>query len=139
MKLFVAEKREQGYVSETDYHWCNDDDILMFGQFQLGNGNPSEVAMCGIRSRKFTTHILVKDLEIPKEFVLELITESIEKAMNCVVNDDGSYAVDLGEGWEMKFNINDILTELTNKAEKFGDGNKVICRGRVLKSVTKEG
>jgi len=136
MKLFVAEKREQGYVSETDYHWCNDDDILMFGQFQTEeNRKVNEVSMCGIQSRKFTTHILVKDLDIPREFLLELITESVEKAMNCVVNNDDSYAVDLGEGWGMKFNINDILTELTDKAEKFEDGEKVICRGRVLTSV----
>jgi len=136
MKLFVAEKREQGYISETDYHWCKDDDILMFGQFQTEeNRKGNEVSMCGIQSRKFTTHILVKDLGIPKEFLLELITESVEKAMNCVVNEDGSYVVDLGEGWDMKFNINDILTELTDKAEKFEDGEKVICIGRVLKSV----
>ena len=139
MKLFVAEKREQGYVSETDYHWCNDDDILMFGQFQTEeNRKGNEVSMCGIQSRKFTTHILVKDLNIPKEFLLELITESVEKSMNCVVNDDGSYTVDLGEGWVMKFNINDILTELTNKAENFEDGEKVICRGRILTSVGKK-
>lgn len=136
MKLFVAEKREKGYISETDYHWCDDDDILMFGQFQTeDNRKKNEVSMCGIQSRKFTTHILVKDLDIPKEFLLELITESVEKSMNCVVNDDGSYAVDLGEGWDMKFNINDILTELVDKAEKFEEGEKVICRGRVLTGV----
>lgn len=136
MKLFVAEKRKQGYVSETDYHWCNNDDILIFGQFQTEeNLKGNEVSMCGIQSRKFTTHILVKDLDIPKDFLLELITESVEKSMNCVVNDDGSYAVDLGEGWDMKFNINSILTELTDKADKFEDGEKVICRGRTITSV----
>ena len=90
MKVFVAEKRENGYNSQTDYHWCDDNDLLMFGQFQLGNGNPSEVAMCGINSRKFTTHILVKNLNIDKEFYRELITESVEKAMGCKIDRNGN-------------------------------------------------
>ncbi len=133
MKLFVAEKRKQGYISEADYHWCNDNDILMFGQFQTENNRKgNEVSMCGIQSRKFTTHILVKDLEISKEFLLELITESVEKAMNCAVNHDGSYTVNLGGEWNMKFNINELLNELINKAEKFNDSDKVSCKGRVL-------
>lgn len=60
MKVFIAEKRDKGNISTTDYHWCDDNDLLMFGQFQLENGNSSEVAMCGIQSRKFTTHMLAR-------------------------------------------------------------------------------
>ena len=133
MKLFVAEKREKGYVSELDYHWCEDDEILMFGEFQTeDNRIGKDVSMCGIQSRRFTTHILVKDLDIPKDYILELITESVEKSMNCEVNEDGSYVVELSEAFRCKFNINDTLTELTDKAEKFEVGEKVICRGRVI-------
>lgn len=130
MKLFVADKINKGYTSKIDYNWCDNDEILMFGQFQVGNGNPTEVSMCGIKSRKFTTHIIVKDLDVPKDFVLELITESIEQSMNCAVNNDGSYTVELGDGFDMKFNINDTLNELLEKASKFKDSEKVICRGR---------
>ena len=133
MKLFVAEKSKQGYVTDTDYHWCINGEILMFGQFQTeDNRKGNEVSMCGITSRRFTTRILVKDLDISKEFILELISDSIEKSMCCKINRDGRYLIDLGEGWDMKFNINDILTELLIKADKFEDGDKVVCRGRKL-------
>jgi diaminopimelate epimerase len=130
MKVFVAEKRKQGYKSPTDYHWCDDNDLLMFGQFQLGNGNPSEVSMCGIQSRKFTTHIIVKDLKIDKDFYKELITESVEKAMDCKVDRNGDFSVDIA--WGFHFNINDIINELLEKASQFEDGQKVKCYGRTL-------
>lgn len=133
MKVFVAEIREKGNNSPTDYHWCDDNEFLMFGQFQLGNGNPSEVAMCGIQSRKFTTHILVKDLKIDRDFYRELITESIEKAMSCTINRNGDYEIEMG--FSHHFNINDIMNELLKKANQFEDGEKVICFGRTLSAV----
>ncbi len=133
MKLFVAEKRKKGYSSATDYHWIDGEDILMFRQFQTEeNRTGNDVSMCGIQSRKATTHILVKDLDIPEGYLLELITESVEKSMQCVVNEDGDYKVDLDEGWDMSFNINDMVAELTEKASYFKDSEKVYCRGRKL-------
>ena len=130
MKVFVAGIREKGNNSSTDYHWCDNNDLLMFGQFQLGNGNPSEIAMCGIQSRKFTTHIIVKDLKIDKVFYKELITESIEKAMNCNIDRDGDYKIKMG--FSMHFNVNDIMDELLEKANYFSDGQSVKCFGRKL-------
>lgn len=130
MKVFVADKKEKGYYSPTDYHWCDDNDLLMFGQFQLGSGNPSEVSMCGINSRKFTTYILVKDLDIPVDFYKELLTKSIENSMNCKIDENGNYEVKVG--FSMQFNINDIINELLEKANKFNDGDKVKCFGREL-------
>ena len=130
MKVFVAEKREKGYNSPTDYHYCDDNDLLMFGQFQLGNGNPSEVAMCGINSRKFTTHILVKDLNVDEDFYQELIKESIKKAMNCRIDGNGNYEIEMG--FSHHFNINDIMNELLKKASYFEEGQKVKCFGRTL-------
>ena len=35
MKVFIADTKPKGYISSTDYHWCDDNDLLMFGQFQL--------------------------------------------------------------------------------------------------------
>ena len=133
MKVFVAETREKGNSSSTDYHWCDDNDLLMFGQFQLENGNPSEVAMCGIQSRKFTTHILVKDLKIDKDFYRELITESVEKAMGCSIDRNGDYKIEMG--FSHHFNINNIMNELLEKANYYGDGEKVKCFGRTLSAV----
>ena len=130
MKVFVADSRPKGYVNEKNYHWCDDNDLLMFGQFQLGNGNPSEVAMCGIQSRKFTTHILVKDLKIDKDFYKELITESVEGAMGCTIDRKGNYEIEMG--FSHHFNINDIMNELLEKASHFEDGQKVQCFGRTL-------
>jgi len=130
MKVFVADTREKGFISSTNYHWCDDNDLLMFGQFQLGNGNPSEVAMCGINSRKFTTHIVVKDLNIDKEFYRELLTDSVEKSMMCKINRNGDYQIDIA--WGFHFNINDIMNELLDKASVFNDGDRVKCFGRTL-------
>lgn len=128
MKVFIADTRPRGNISPTDYHWCNDNELLMFGQFQLGNGNPSEVAMCGIESRKFTTHIIVKDMRIDKEFYKELLTASVEKAMGCKIDGNGNYAIDMG--FLHHFNINDIMNELLEKASHFENGQKVKCFGR---------
>lgn len=136
MKVFVADDMEKGYNSPTDYHWCDGGDLLMFGQFQLGNGNPSEVAMCGIKSRKFTTHILVKDIKIDKDFYRELLTDSVEKAMNCTIDRNGDYSIIIAFGFH--FNINDIMDELLNKANLFEDGDKVMCVGRTLKKLDYE-
>lgn len=137
MKVIVADTREEGNVSSTDYHWCDDGDLLMFGQFQLGNGNPSEVSMCGIKSSKFTTHILIKDLKIDEDFYRELLIESIEKSMNCKVDEDGNYGVGFGDNWDFNFNVNDIMKELLDKASKFEDGQKVKCFGRDLTPIIK--
>jgi diaminopimelate epimerase len=133
MKLFVADKAEQGYVSPTDYHWCDDGDLLMFGQFQLDNNNPSQVSMCGINSRKFTTHIMVKDVIISKSFYRELLTESIESAMNCKVDENGDFDVNIA--WGFHFNINDIMNELLEKASQFNAGDKLKCQGRTLTKI----
>lgn len=133
MKLFVADKVKHEYISATDYHWCDDNDILMFGQFQLGNGNPSEVSMCGINSRKFTTHIVVKNVLISKSFYRELLVDSIEKAVNCKINRNGDYEIDIA--WGFHFNINDIMEELIEKASLFEVGDKVKCFGRELTKI----
>jgi diaminopimelate epimerase len=127
MKVFVADSRPKGYINEKDYHWCDDNDLLMFGQFQLGNGNPSEVAMCGIQSRKFTTHILVKDLKIDKDFYKEIITESVEGAMGCTIDRKGDYEIEMG--FSHHFNINDIMNELLEKASSMFWQNAVLALG----------
>lgn len=135
MKLFIADSRKKGRISDTDYHWCDDDDILMFCEFQTEtNRKRDEISMVGIQSRMGTTHIIVKELDIPKEYLLELLIESVEKALECEVNPDGSYIIDTGGGMKIDFNINDRLNELTDKASLFKDGEKVYCVGRVIHS-----
>jgi hypothetical protein len=86
--------------------------------------------MCGINNRKFTTHIIVKDLNIPKDFYKELLTNSVEKAMNCIIDRNGDYDIDIA--WGMHFNINDVMNELLDKANYFNDGDEVQCFGRTL-------
>ena len=132
MKVFVAEPKEKGYISPTDYHWCDDNEILMFGQFQIYNRNKIDVSMCGIETRKFTTHIIVKDMNINKDFYKELITESVETSMKTVIGDDGKYKVELNDDFGMEFDINDIMNELIEKASIFDDGQKVKCACRKL-------
>jgi len=137
MKLFIAEKHKKGYNSKKDYHWANNGEILMFGQFQTANnrqGKGTEFSMCGIKTRKFTTHIIVKETDKTKEEIFNMILDSIEKSMKCKVNYDGTYKIDLG-GFVMDGNINDIFSELIEKAEQFNDGDKVMCRGRKILKV----
>lgn len=133
MKVFIADKIEKGYINATDYHWCDDNELLMFGQFQLGNGNPSEVCMFGYDTRKGTTHIIVKDINMDKDFYKELLTESIENSMNCKIDRNGDYTINIA--WGFHFNINDIINELIEKANQFEDGQKVKCFGRTLSKI----
>ena len=134
MNVFVSDNREQGYIAPDNYHWCDDGDLLMFGMFQTEeNRKGNEVSMCGINSRKFTTHILVKDIDIKKDFYKELLTKSIEKSMNCEIDEDGNFDVDIA--WGFNFNINEIVDELLGKAEQFEDDDKVKCVGRILTKI----
>lgn len=86
--------------------------------------------MFGIESRKGTTRITVQDLSISREFYKELITESVEKSMNTVIDRRGNYSIEMG--FSHHFNINDIMNELLQKASVFEDGDEVICFGKNL-------
>jgi len=135
MKVFIADRRKRERISKIDYHWCDDNDLLMFGQFQGDKENPSEVGMCGIKSRRFTTHIYIKEIEIDKTFYKEMIIDSIEHSMNCSIDEDGDYGVEVG--FQHQFNVNNIIEELLEKANKFSDGQKVTCLGRILTKTKK--
>lgn len=129
MKVFVADDIEQGFVNNKDYHWCDSGELLMFGQFQREN-NTKDNSMCGTKTRKFTTHIVVKDLNIDKNFYTEIISKSVEEAMQCKIDKLGDYRVKVG--FEIKFNINDIVDELLEKASEFENEQKVFCVGRKI-------
>lgn len=101
MNVFVADNKKIGYLSEDNYHWCDNGDILMFGLFHKDD----DISMCGINSRKFTTNIVVKDLKISYDFFVELIRESIERSMETKINESGDFIVDVG--FEMDFNLYD--------------------------------
>lgn len=130
MKVFIAEPGENQFVSSTDYKWCDDGELLMFGQFQLENSNPTNVSMCGIKTRCFTTRIIVKDLEIDREFYTELLSESVEKSFDCIIAEDGTFHIDAGLASEL--NIHNIVSELLNKASQFSDGQRVKCIGKTI-------
>ena len=129
MKIFVADVAKQGKVTDTDYHWCEDGEILTFGVFQTGS--PNDVSMCGIKTRKYTTNIVVKDMKFGIDFLRELITESIERSMKCDVDSDGNFTIHMVSD-NIEFNINDITKELVSKASRFEDGQKVSCIGREI-------
>lgn len=110
--------------------WCDDNDLLMFGQFQENDVGVSNFSMCGVNSRKFTTHIVVKDLDITKEFYKELIVGSVEKGMECKIDENGLYTINFFG--KFTFDINIIVEELLEKANKFQDHQKVRCLGTEL-------
>ena len=135
MKVFVADNGIKGYINSNTYNWCLDNEIVIFGQFQLNN-NPSSISMVGIESRLFTTEIIVKDININIDFYKEIISESIEKAMDCKIDDDGKFSITIFKSFD--FNINDIVDELIEKASKFNDGQIVKCIGKDLNSAVAE-
>jgi len=132
MKILISDDRKCGYIHEKDYHWTKNGEVLMFGQFQTENNRKTnEWSMLGIESRKFTTHIFVRDLPLTKQFYKEMIVDSVEKAMKTSIGNDGVYIVSFGD-WGFNFNINDMVDELIQKASVFSDGDKLVCVGRIL-------
>ena len=130
MKVFVADKRKKEYINESDYHFSDDGDILMFGQFQSDKGRPDEISMCGLETRRFTTNIVVKDMKIDRDFYRGLIVESVERSMETKVMEDGKYKVDVA--WGFVFDIEEMVDELIKKASQFKRGQKVKCYGRTI-------
>ena len=130
MKVFVAESREKGRYSSADYHWCNDGELLMFGAFTQENPKPSDIRMFGIETRKGTTYITVKDINIGKDTYRQKIKDSIEKAFQCTVDKNGDYIIDIG--WEFTFNIDEHMNELFKDAKRFEEGDQLNCYGKTL-------
>lgn len=129
MKIFVADVAKHGKNNSTDYHWCEDGEILTFGIFQ--DDTPESISMCGIKTRKYTTNIVVKDMKFGMDFLRELVTESVERSMKCVIDSDGNFTIPMVSK-NIEFNINDITKELVSKASRFEDGQKVSCFGREI-------
>lgn len=138
MKVFVAPYPGINYISDLKYNWCNENEILTFGLFQTEAGTPSEISMCGINSRKFTTDIEIKNLDIDKQFYTELIKNSIENSMDCVIDDyTGNFEIEVG--FPMSFNLFKMIEELIEKANEFQIGDIVKCYGRnLIKTTEKE-
>ncbi len=133
MKIFVAAEAEEGKISDTNYHWAKNGELLMFGQFQTEEGRSDEISMCGVETRKFTTHIIVKDMDIDREFFKGLIVESVERSMKCKIMEDGKYKVDIAFGFV--FDIEQIIDELIKKANQFEDGQEVKYYGRTITAI----
>lgn len=132
MKVFVAGNVGiKGRVTNQEYHWCEDGEILVFSQIK---GADDDISMCGIDSRTFTTHIVVKELNISIEYYRELITDSTDKA----VSDLLKFCKELNVkpfNSELGLNLDEMIDELIDKASKFIDGDKVKCLGRNLSIV----
>ena len=120
MKVFVAEPGEIGKVNNTDYKWCEDKELLMFGMFQLGNGNPSEISMCGFDTRKFTTHITVKDLDLSRIVYENFYKNSVNTISKSKIDSES---------------LKELVDELLEKAAVFENNEKVTCEGRTLYSI----
>lgn len=129
MKVFVAKNVEQGRKSPTDYNWCIPGEILVFSLTCLGNGNQSEVYMTGTQSLKGTTHIEVVDLDIDRDFMYEIFKGKLE-AGGLKVLDDGTYSLNLGEGFCVPGDVWEYVDELAEKIERFSPGDTVVARGR---------
>lgn len=128
MKLFISHPLI-GEKSNKNYNFTNPNEILMFGMFQTG----IEISMCGTNTRKFTTSIIVKDLNIEKEYLYEILKDSIEKSMNCKIDSEGNFYIDMFS--KFPFNLYKIMNELISKASKFESGDLVKCEGRILTKI----
>jgi hypothetical protein len=124
MKLFRAEARRDGYWGETNFRWCNENEILVFGQFQ----NERDVCMVGLETRKGATHIILSELDISLGFYKDLFIRSVEKGFNCTVDEQGFYSLNNGGG--QYYNVNELVDELVRKAADFNVGDRLKCLGR---------
>lgn len=127
MKVFLQNNNGViGFVSETCYNWCIAGELLYMSPFQL-QSNPSAVSLTGITSKKYTTEIIVKDLDITRQFFKELVSDCIQQCFNCDIIDD-EFEVTIG--FALRFNINKICDDILDLANQFNDGDIVECRGR---------
>ena len=126
MKVFIAGKSPQEYVSDLEFNWCNVGEILMFGIFQ----KPTDNAMCGITTRKYTTYIIVKNMNISYDFFVELIADSLQNAFGCEFDDKGNFYVKIWK--KFKFNLYEICNKLLDLAAPFEDGQIVKCIGTTI-------
>lgn len=115
MKLFVADTAPFGQRSDDDFHWVKSGEILIYPIQQKHNDN----SLLGITSLQFTTHIVVKEINISKDFFEELV-------YNCFC--------ERLEIKELRFpeleEILSICKDIMEKAACFNDGDKVVVYGK---------
>ena len=115
MKLFVADTAPFGQRSDDDFHWVKSGEILIYPLQQKHNDN----SLVGITSLQFTTHVVVKEINISKDFFEELVCESFCEKLE-------KKQLEVPELEE----ILSICKDLIEKAECFNDGDKVVVYGK---------
>ena len=116
MKILLAKRIKKPLP--TDYFFAKDGEMVMFGLFQTNK--KSDISMCGIQTRKFSTTMEVKEVKMDKAMHFDLLKESIERSFNVRVKD------------EFKFNLYELQEELIKKGSKFSEGDIIRCKGRKL-------
>jgi hypothetical protein len=134
MKIFVAEKCNQGKISENNFHWTDDNDIVFFCIYNNHLFNSD--AMCGINSLKFTTHVKVSDININREFYKELIQQALEIVIGHKFDSENNIRFNAMD-YEYIINIDDFIDNLLQCASKFKNGDKIKSIDGNLFSLTK--
>ncbi len=128
MKLFFAKNTAKGFRSDSDFHFCHNEEMLMFPLLQMASSEDS-FCMVGIQSHNTTTHIKVKDIDVDRLTVKEWLADAIEATLNTVVKKNWDFDVDMGHGIIMPFNMNDVFYELIVKANMFKSGQSIVVKG----------
>lgn len=138
MKIFTSITKpftnDEGgyYISNIEYCWTNDGEILMPSLFGGDNG----ISMIGITTRKATTEIVIKDFKIPEFFYIEMLSESITRSFGCKVKENGEFYIDVWGSGDKKtetddmfrFNIVNIAKKLLKDASKFKINEYIILK-----------
>ncbi len=120
MKIFVAQHHPHGHNSDRNYHKANNGEILVFPHLtHRRKYTKKDYGMVGITSKKSTSKITVKDVNISVEYYKELISEYIESQFTTKIEPSGKYTIDTHT--PIKYDVNELLSELLFKAEQFNE------------------
>ena len=145
MKVLVADADSGHAVGGlSDVQWCKPNEILIFGLFQQDSQYGGNVrTMRGVLTNQPTSQIVVRELNIDREFYAELIATGLEANVGTTVDPSGDFSIEIpvtgDEQYEYRyvftFSLPLLVSELLCLAEGFEDGERVVCCGRQLQSV----
>lgn len=132
MKIIVAGDKIDGYIDKFNYNHCNYEDILIFHVSQTQeNKRWNEISMQSIENGKFTTDIIVKDLDISTDEIIGQYKKFVMDSYNVIVDSNYDYIIDVYFS-KIRFNVLEDVNQLLSLASDFNDGDRIRCIGKYL-------
>lgn len=132
MKIIVAGDKIDGYIDKFNYNHCSYGDILIFFVRQTQeNKHWNELSMQSIENGKFTTDIIVRDLDISTNEFINKYKKFVVDTYNAEIESNYDYIIDVHYS-KIRFNILEDVQQLLSMASDFNDGDRLRCIGKYL-------